>query len=234
MKKMLLLLSLVFVIGCEQRVSTPETSPTASADQNKDAATVNSNKDAGPMEPVSVAAKEEKKQDDQEDNKVEKNKAGDEPEKVGRMELSEEDWKKRLSPEEYYILRQKGTERAFTGKYDKFYKPGKYLCAGCGLELFESNTKFDSGCGWPAFYAAKAGDRIKYIRDLSAGMVRTEVICAKCDGHLGHVFENEGYSKELVPTGQRYCINSIAIKFVPADESKGVKREDAADPAPQK
>ena len=186
------------------------------------------------MEPVSVAAKEDKKQDDQQDNKVEKSKAGDEPEKVGRMELSEEEWKKRLSPEEYYILRQKGTERAFTGKYDKFYKPGRYLCAGCDLELFTSDTKFDSGCGWPAFYAAKAGDRVKMIRDLSAGMVRTEVVCARCDGHLGHVFENEGYSKDLVPTGQRYCINSVSIKFVPADVSKGVKREDAAAPAPEK
>lgn len=234
MNKMLLLLSLAFVVGCDQGVSAPKTAPASSTGQSKDAATVTATetgkKDGTPTQPVSVASKGDDEQKEKQGNKVEKDKPGEEPEKVGRMELSEEEWRNKLSPEEYYILRQKGTERAFTGKYDKFYKPGRYLCAGCGLELFTSSTKFDSGCGWPAFYAAKAGDRVKLIKDLSAGMVRTEVVCARCDGHLGHVFENEGYPKDLVPTGQRFCINSVSIKFVPADESKGVKREDAAKP----
>ncbi len=90
--------------------------------------------------------------------------------------------------------------------------------------MFTSDTKFDSRCGWPAFYAAKAGDRIKRHEDFSAGMIRVEVTCARCDGHLGHVFENEGFSKELVPTGQRFCINSIAIKFVPAEDDEEEKK----------
>ncbi len=239
MKKVLLLLSLLFAVGCDQGVSTPKAAPASSSTgQSKDAVATtggkNSDKNDSPTQPVSVASAGDDQPKDKQGNKVEKDKPGNEPEKVGRMELSDEEWKNKLSPEEYYILRRKGTERAFTGKYDKFYKPGKYLCAGCGLELFTSNTKFDSGCGWPAFYAAKAGDRVKLHKDLSAGMVRTEVVCARCDGHLGHVFENEGYPKDLVPTGQRFCINSVSIKFVPADESKGVRREDIAKPESEK
>jgi peptide-methionine (R)-S-oxide reductase len=135
---------------------------------------------------------------------------------VEKVEKSEEEWKKILSPEEYRILRQKGTERAFSGKYDKFYEPGTYSCAACGFELFKSDTKFNSGCGWPSFYAAAAGDRIKQTQDLSHGMVRIEVTCARCGGHLGHVFDDAPDQ----PTGLRYCINSVSIKFTPAGEKK--------------
>ena len=225
MKLTLLLLSCLALIACEQRVSQPTTPAPVAADTKKPDGTTMPDKE--PTTPVATTSNE--------DNKVEKNKVAAE-EKVTKLDLSEEEWKKKLSPEEYYILRKKGTERAFTGKYDKFYKPGKYLCAGCGLELFTSDTKFDSGCGWPAFYAAKAGDRVKLHEDISFGMVRTEVTCARCDGHLGHVFANEGYSKELVPTGQRYCINSVSIKFVPAEGTKETDKEEKKETpvAPQK
>ena len=131
--------------------------------------------------------------------------------KIEKFVRSEEEWKKQLTAEEYYVLRRKGTERPFVNKYDEHFEPGSYQCAGCGLELFTSETKFNSGCGWPAFYAAKAGDRVKLHRDLSAGMIRTEVTCARCDGHLGHIFDDAPQT----PTGQRYCINSVSIKFVP-------------------
>ena len=130
---------------------------------------------------------------------------------VGHIEKSDEEWRKILTPEEYAVLRQKGTERASTGKYDHHFEPGSYVCAACGLELFTSDTKFDSRCGWPAFYAAKAGDRVKLTRDVSYGMVRTEVTCARCGGHLGHVFDDAPDK----PTGQRFCINSVSIKFIP-------------------
>ncbi len=132
-------------------------------------------------------------------------------EKVEKLVRSEEEWKKQLTAEEYYVLRRKGTERPFVNKYDEHFEPGSYQCAGCGLELFTSDTKFNSGCGWPAFYASKAGDRVKLHRDLSAGMIRIEVTCARCDGHLGHIFDDAPQT----PTGQRYCINSVSIKFVP-------------------
>jgi len=135
---------------------------------------------------------------------------------VGHIEKSDEEWRKILTPEEYAVLRQKGTERAFTGKYDHHFEPGSYVCAACGLELFTSDTKFDSRCGWPAFYAAKAGDRVKLTRDVSYGMVRTEVTCARCGGHLGHVFDDAPDK----PTGQRYCINSVSIKFIPKGKEK--------------
>jgi peptide-methionine (R)-S-oxide reductase len=121
---------------------------------------------------------------------------------------TEAGWKKVLTPEQYYILRQKGTERAFTGKYDKVFDEGTYRCAGCGTELFESETKYDSGCGWPAFYEPLAEANIKTKPDLSHGMVRTEVLCKRCGGHLGHVF-NDGPQ----PTGLRYCINSAAMEL---------------------
>ena len=123
------------------------------------------------------------------------------------------EWKKLLTAEQYAVLRQKGTERAFTGKYDEFFQPGTYYCAACGQELFSSDTKFNSGCGWPAFYASKAGDRVKLVRDDSYGMERTEVLCARCGSHLGHVFDDAPQT----PTGQRFCINSVSLKFVPAN-----------------
>ncbi len=131
-----------------------------------------------------------------------------------KVELTEEDWKQRLGAEEYRILREKGTERAFTGEYDHHFEKGAYVCAACGLVLFESDAKFNSGCGWPAFYASKAGDRVTLTPDLAHGMIRTEVTCARCDGHLGHIFDDAPQT----PTGQRYCINSVSIKFVPRAE----------------
>jgi peptide-methionine (R)-S-oxide reductase len=122
---------------------------------------------------------------------------------------SDEEWKEELSPEEYRILREKGTERAFTGKYWDNKDLGTYICAGCGKELFESDTKFDSGCGWPSYFEPIDSARIIYKDDSSYGMKRTEVMCAKCDGHLGHVFDDGP-----PPTGLRYCINSGSMKFI--------------------
>lgn len=125
---------------------------------------------------------------------------------------SEAEWKESLTPEQYHVLREKGTERPFQNQYDDHFAPGTYVCAACGQELFRSETKFNSGCGWPAFYAAKAGDRVKLTPDYSLGMARTEVTCARCDSHLGHVFDDAPQT----PTGQRYCINSTSLKFIPA------------------
>ncbi len=118
---------------------------------------------------------------------------------------SEEEWKKELTDEQYHVLRQKGTERPFTGKYWDVHDDGMYVCAGCDNELFESGTKFDSGCGWPSFYDAKPGT-VEFHEDNSFGMRRVEVTCAKCGGHLGHVFPDGPK-----PTGQRFCINSASI-----------------------
>ena len=127
--------------------------------------------------------------------------------KQKKNELTEEEWKKKLTPEEFHILREKGTERPFTGEYDKFYKDGTYKCAGCGTELFTSSSKYDSGCGWPAFYEAMP-DKIQESTDDSFGMTRVEITCENCGGHLGHVF-NDGPK----PSGLRYCVNSISLDF---------------------
>ncbi|MDO8123978.1 MAG: peptide-methionine (R)-S-oxide reductase MsrB [Candidatus Hermodarchaeota archaeon] len=125
-------------------------------------------------------------------------------------EVKDEEWKRKLSEEEYRVLREKGTERPFTGKYWKHKEKGNYKCAGCGVDLFSSDTKFDSGCGWPSFYAALDKDKIEEKLDLSHGMRRIEVLCKNCGGHLGHVFDDGPRDK----TGLRYCINSVSLNFV--------------------
>lgn len=124
------------------------------------------------------------------------------------VEKPEAEWKKELSPTQYAVLREKATERAFTGELWDHHEKGTYRCAGCGAELFESDTKFDSGCGWPSFFAAKDDHGIDEERDATHGMLRTEVLCSKCGGHLGHVFDDGPK-----PTGLRYCINSASLKF---------------------
>lgn len=132
-----------------------------------------------------------------------------------KLNLSEQEWREKLSPEQYTILRQKGTERAFTGKYEKNKAAGLYKCAGCGLPLFESDSKYDSGSGWPSFTAPADDGVVDEHRDVTHGMVRTEVTCARCAGHLGHVFpDGPG------PDGLRYCINSASLDFGPQDETK--------------
>jgi peptide-methionine (R)-S-oxide reductase len=122
---------------------------------------------------------------------------------------TEEQWRNELTEEQYYVLRQKGTERPFTGKFEEHYEPGIYTCAGCGNELFKSDTKFDSGCGWPSFYEALDSTKVVEKQDFSHGMIRTEILCAKCGGHLGHVFPDGPRDK----TGLRYCINSVSLDF---------------------
>lgn len=126
-------------------------------------------------------------------------------------EISEQEWKIRLNPAEFRVLRQGGTEPAWSGEYVDTLDPGMYQCRGCGAELFDSNTKFDSHCGWPSFDLSIPG-AIKYIEDRSHGMVRTEVRCANCDGHLGHVF----YGEHMTDRNARYCINSVSVKLDPA------------------
>jgi peptide-methionine (R)-S-oxide reductase len=125
------------------------------------------------------------------------------------IEKSEQEWKEILSDEEFRVLRNKGTERPFTSEFETFWDSGTYVCKGCGAELFHSETKFDAGCGWPSFYQGINKSAIKEILDTSHGMVRTEVVCAQCGGHLGHVF-NDGYDQ---PTGLRYCINGVSLGF---------------------
>lgn len=127
------------------------------------------------------------------------------------VRLSEEEWKKRLTPEQYRILRGKGTEAPFTGKFLDNKDTGIYTCAACGAELFSSTTKFDSGSGWPSFYDVAKTGVVTLSEDNALGMSRVEVTCAKCGGHLGHVFD-DAYDK---PTGQRYCINSCTLNFKP-------------------
>jgi peptide-methionine (R)-S-oxide reductase len=125
-----------------------------------------------------------------------------------QIEKSDSEWRAELSPEQYRVLRQKGTEAPFSGEYDHVFEPGTYHCAGCGAVLFESDTKYDSGCGWPAFYAPAGDSAVDEETDTSYGMIRTEVMCAACGGHLGHVFPDGPH-----PTGVRYCINSASLRL---------------------
>jgi peptide-methionine (R)-S-oxide reductase len=127
-----------------------------------------------------------------------------------KINKSEEEWKKELSPEAYFVLRQKGTERPFSGEYNMHFEDGVYTCRACGEALFTSDSKFDSHCGWPSFDAEIPGGKILKIRDTSHGMIRTEIVCAACGGHLGHVFDDGPTA-----TGIRYCVNSLSIGYTP-------------------
>ena len=131
------------------------------------------------------------------------------------VSLSESEWRQKLSAAEFHVLREAGTERPFTGEYTDTKTQGIYRCRACSAELFRSDAKFDSHCGWPSFYAPLAKDSVVYLEDRSLGRLRTEVRCATCGGHLGHVFEGEGYG---TPTDLRYCINSISMTLEPLPE----------------
>ena len=129
---------------------------------------------------------------------------------VEKVEKTDEEWRQELTPEQYAVLRQAGTERPFSGEYVDTKDDGTYRCAACGLELFDSSTKFDSGTGWPSFWEAVRPDAVELIEDRTHGMLRTEVRCARCGSHLGHVFPDGPR-----PTGERYCMNSLALELDP-------------------
>ena len=131
--------------------------------------------------------------------------------RTGKIAKSEAEWRKELTPMQYAVLREKATERPFSGEYEHEKRAGTYTCAGCGQTLFESDAKFDSGCGWPSFTAPAVESNVEEERDVSHGMTRTEVLCSKCNGHLGHVFDDG--PRET--TGQRYCINGCSLEFKP-------------------
>jgi peptide-methionine (R)-S-oxide reductase len=132
-----------------------------------------------------------------------------------KVERTDAEWRELLSPTEYAVLRQAGTERAFTGEYTDTETVGVYNCKACGAELFRSDTKFHSGCGWPSFYQPTSDDAVKLIEDRSHGMIRVEARCARCDSHLGHVFTGEGFA---TPTDERWCINSVSLALEPANK----------------
>lgn len=131
------------------------------------------------------------------------------------VQRSEEEWLKLLGPERYHVLRGKGTERAFSGRFNLHFAAGTYCCGACGQELFQAASKFDSHCGWPSFERAAAADRIKEVLDKSHGMIRTEILCSRCGSHLGHVFP-DGPTE----TGLRYCVNSLSLDFEPGPAEK--------------
>jgi peptide-methionine (R)-S-oxide reductase len=136
--------------------------------------------------------------------------------KLAKVVKSDAEWRQELTPEQYRVLRQAGTEQPFGATYEEFKKQGAgtYVCGGCGAELFSSKEKFDSHCGWPSFYDPANAKNVITRDDTTLGMKRTEVLCAQCGGHLGHVFTGEGFP---TPTDKRYCINGVSLKFVPAD-----------------
>ncbi|MCO1339853.1 peptide-methionine (R)-S-oxide reductase [Kocuria polaris] len=145
----------------------------------------------------------------------------DHPAPEPRINKSDEEWKRELSPAEFQVLRRAGTERPFTGEYWDTRTEGVYACRACGAELFTSREKFDAHCGWPAFFAPLAEGSVRYLRDESMGMVRVEVRCTACDSHLGHLFEGEGYA---TPTDQRFCINSLSLTLRPAADDGAAAR----------